>query len=487
MDKFFKLKEHGTTVSTEIVAGFTTFFAMSYIIFVNPSILSLSGMPSQAVFLATIIAAAISTLVMGLFANVPYALAPGMGLNAFFTYTVVFALGFTWQEALAMVFLCGVINVLITVTRVRKMIIKSIPESLQHAISAGIGVFISYIGIKNAGFLEFTSDAGTMLSINNGAFDPTLEVYEGGVNTVITSGGIVPALVNFTQSPALLALIGVVLTIILMIKNVRGAIIIGIIVTTLLGIPMGVVQVSSEVLAANSLGTAISELGVTFMAAFGKDGLLSLLSKPAEYPLILMTIFAFSLSDTFDTLGTFIGTGRRTGIFSSEDEKALEEGSGFSSKMDKALFADSIGTIFGAIFGTSNTTTFVESAAGIGAGGRTGLTAVVVAILFVISAFFAPLIGVVPAAATAPSLIIVGVLMMASFKDINWTDLEEAIPAFFASIFMGLTYNISTGIAAGFIFYVIVKVTLGKSKEIHPILWGSTILFLINYVIMAFL
>ena len=223
------------------------------------------------------------------------------------------------------------------------------------------------------------------------------------------------------------------------------------------------------------------------MAAFGKDGLLSLLSKPAEYPLILMTIFAFSLSDTLDTLGTFIGTGRRTGIFSSEDEKALEEGSGFSSKMDKALFADSIGTIFGAIFGTSNTTTFVESAAGIGAGGRTGLTAVVVAILFVISAFFAPLIGVVPAAATAPSLIIVGVLMMASFKDINWTDLEEAIPAFFASIFMGLTYNISTGIAAGFIFYVIVKVVLGKSKEIHPILWGSTILFLINYVIMAFL
>lgn len=487
MEKFFKLKDHGTTVSTEIVAGFTTFFAMSYIIFVNPSILALSGMPSQAVFLATIIAAAISTLVMGLFANVPYALAPGMGLNAFFTYTVVFALGFTWQEALAMVFLCGVINVLITVTRVRKMIIKSIPESLQHAISAGIGIFISYIGVKNAGFLEFTSDAGTILSINNTPYNPALETYEGGIDSIITSGGIVPALVNFTQSPALLALIGVILTIILMVKNVRGAIIIGIIVTTLLGIPMGVVQISSEVLAANSLGTAISELGITFGAAFGKDGMLSLLSDPARFPLVLMTIFAFSLSDTFDTIGTFIGTGRRTGIFSAEDEKALEQGSGFSSKMDKALFADSIGTIFGAIFGTSNTTTFVESAAGIGAGGRTGLTAVVVAILFVISAFFAPLIGIVPAAATAPSLIIVGVLMMASFKDINWTDLEEAIPAFFASVFMGLTYNISTGIAAGFIFYVIVKVVLGKSKEIHPILWGSTILFLINYLIMAFL
>lgn len=487
MEKFFKLKEHNTDVSTEIMAGVTTFFAMAYIIFVNPAILALSGMPNQAVFLATIISAAVSTLVMGLFANVPYALAPGMGLNAFFTYTVVFALDFSWQEALAMVFLCGVINVLITVTRVRKMIIKSIPESLQHAISAGIGVFISYIGIKNAGFLEFTSDAGSMLAINGAPYDPTVELFEGGVNTVITGGGIVPAMVNFTQSPALLALIGLVLTIILLVKNVRGAIIIGIAVTTLLGIPMGVVEVSSSVLAANSLGTAISELGVTFGAAFGREGLISLFSDPSRLPLVLMTIFAFSLSDTFDTIGTFIGTGRRSGIFTSEDEKALEEGKGFSSKMDKALFADSIGTIFGAIFGTSNTTTFVESAAGIGAGGRTGLTAVVTAVMFIISAFFAPLIGVVPAAATAPSLIIVGVLMMSSFKDVNWPDIEEAIPAFFASVFMGLTYNISTGIAAGFIFYVIVKVVKGKSNEIHPILWGSTILFLINYVIMAFI
>lgn len=487
MDQFFKLKEHGTSVSTEILAGFTTFFAMAYIIFVNPSILALSGMPSQAVFLATIIASAISTLVMGLFANVPYALAPGMGLNAFFTFTVVFQLGFSWQQALAMVFLCGVVNVLITVTRIRKMIIKSIPESLQNAISGGIGIFIAYIGIKNAGWLEFTSDAGTILSINGAQYDAAQSAYDGGIGAVITSGGIVPALVNFTQPASLLALFGVILTIVLMIKNVRGAIMIGIIATTLLGIPMGVVQITPEILAANTLGSAIDELGVTFGAAFGSKGLLSLFTDTSRLPLVLMTIFAFSLSDTFDTIGTFMGTGRRSGIFSAEDEKALEEGTGFNSKMDKALFADSIGTIFGAIFGTSNTTTFVESAAGIGAGGRTGLTAVVVAILFVVSAFFAPLIGIVPAAATAPSLIIVGVLMMSSFKDINWTDLEEAIPAFFASVFMGLTYNISTGIAAGFIFYVIVKITLGKTKEIHPILWGSTILFLINYIIMAFI
>lgn len=487
MEKFFKLKEHGTTVSTEILAGFTTFFAMAYIIFVNPSILSLSGMPTQAVFLATIISAAISTLVMGLFANVPYALAPGMGLNAFFTYTVVFALGFTWQEALAMVFLCGIINVLITVTRVRKMIIKSIPESLQHAISAGIGVFISYIGLKNAGWLEFTSEANSIVSINSSTYDPNLTTYDGGIGAVVTNGGIVPGLVNFTQPAALLALFGVILTIILMVKNVRGAIMIGIIATTLLGIPMGIVTITSDVLAANSLGSAIDELGITFGAAFGSEGLISLFSDTSRFPLVLMTIFAFSLSDTFDTIGTFIGTGRRSGIFSAADEIALEEGSGFSSKMDKALFADSIGTIFGSIFGTSNTTTFVESAAGIGAGGRTGLTAVVVAGLFILSAFFAPLIGVVPPAATAPSLIIVGILMMSSFKDINWYDFEEAIPAFFASIFMGLTYNISTGIAAGFIFYVLVKTVVGKSKEIHPILWGSAALFLINYVIMAFL
>ena len=278
MENFFKLKEHGTTVSKEVVAGITTFFAMSYIIFVNPAILSLSGMPSQAVFLATIISAAVSTLVMGLFANVPYALAPGMGLNAFFTFTVVFSLGFTWQQALAMVFICGMVNVLITVTKIRKMIIKSIPESLQHAISGGIGIFIAYIGIKNAGFLEFTSDAGSITAINGSPYDATAETFAGGVGTVITGGGIVPALVNFTQMPALLALIGLILTAVLMVKNVRGAILIGIVATTLLGIPMGVVDISTASLQANSLATAISELGVTFGAAFGSEGLLSLFS-----------------------------------------------------------------------------------------------------------------------------------------------------------------------------------------------------------------
>lgn len=486
MEKFFKLKENGTTVSTEITAGLTTFFAMSYIIFVNPAILSLTGMPTQAVFLSTLIAAAIGTLVMGLFANVPYAQAPGMGLNAFFTYTVVFALGFTWQEALAMVFICGIFNILITVTKVRKMIIHSIPESLQHAISAGIGVFVAYIGIKNAGFLQFTSEPGNIQSINNAPFDATAS-YSEGISNVVTGGGIVPALVNFTSPGALLALIGLIITVILLVKNVRGAILIGIIAATIIGIPMGIVDLSVVSNPANSLGSAFSELGTTFGAAFGNEGMISLFSNVSRLPLVIMTIFAFSLSDVFDTIGTFIGTGRKTGIFTAEDEAALDNSAGFKTKMDKALFADAIATSVGAIFGTSNTTTFVESAAGIGAGGRTGLTSVVVAVLFVLTSLFSPLVALVPTQATAASLIVVGVMMMSSFLEIKWDDLEEAIPAFFASIFMGLSYSISYGIAAGFIFYVIVKVAKGKTKEIHPVLWVSTGLFVLNFVIMAFI
>lgn len=480
MEKFFKLKEHGTNVSTEVVAGLTTFFAMAYIIFVNPNMLALTGMPSGAVFLATIIASVAGTLVMGLFANVPYAQAPGMGLNAFFTYTVVFTLGFSWKQALAMVFLCGIINVIITVTKVRKLLIKSIPESLQHAIGGGIGVFIAYIGIKNAGLLSFTADPGT--------FKPTVPVdlIDPSTTGIEANSGIVPALVKFNNPAVLLALIGIVITIVLLILKVKGGIFISIIATTIIGIPMGVVNVS-DLHTTSGLGESFSQLGETFGAAFGKEGMLSFFNEPEKIPLILMTIFAFSLSDTFDTIGTFIGTGRRSGIFDAADEKALEEGSGFKSKMDKALFADSIATSIGAIVGTSNTTTYVESAAGIEAGGRTGLTAVVTALLFIASMFLAPFIGIVPAQATAPALIAVGILMLASFKDVNWTDLEDAIPAFFATIFMGFCYSISYGIAGGFIFYCIIKVVKGKAREVSPVIWVASALFLANFVILAFL
>ena len=485
MENYFKLREHNTTVSTELVAGATTFLAMAYIVFVNPTMLGLTGMPTQAVFLATIFAAATSTLIMGLFANVPYALAPGMGLNAFFTFTVCFGLGFTWQEALSMVFVCGIINILITVTKVRKLLIVSIPESIQHAISAGIGVFIAYIGIKNAGLLEFSASGANILSVNGGS--PAATTFEGGVTNVVTGSGIVPSLVNFTQPSVILALIGLAITITLMVRNVKGALLIGIVLTTLLAIPMGLIDLSGAHLANNSLGNAFSELSQTFLVIFRPEGLPSLFKDINKLPLVLMTIFAFSLSDIFDTIGTFVGTGRRTGIFTAEDEAALENSSGFSSKMDKALFGDSIGTLIGALFGTSNTTTYVESAAGIGVGGRTGLTSVTTAILFLLTMFIAPFVGLVPAAATAPALIIVGVLMMASFQDVNWSDFSEAVPAFFASIFMGFAYSISYGIAAGFITYALVKIVQGKAKEIHAVLWISIILFILNFVILAVL
>lgn len=470
MDSYFRLKEHGTKVSTELLAGLTTFFTMSYIIFVNPSMLSQTGIPWGAVFLATIFASAIGTLVMGLFANVPYAQAPGMGLNAFFTYTVVFQLGFSWEQALAMVFLCGLINIIITVTKIRKSIIKAIPVGLQNAIGGGIGIFIAYIGIKNAGLLQFTSDPGKHLILPG--------------DTVIADAGAVPGLVTLNSPAVLLALIGLVLTIVLLLLKVRGAILIGIIATTIIGIPMGVVDVT-QIGVTTNIGQSFSELGTTFGAALGSNGLLSLFSDASKIPLVLMTIFAFSLTDTFDTIGTFLGTGRRSGIFSEEDEKRMMSSSGFKSKMDKALFADAIATSIGAVFGTSNTTTYVESAAGIGAGGRTGLTSLTTAVLFLLCIVLAPVAGIVPAAATSAALIVVGIMMMATFKDIKWDDLAEAIPAFFAGVFMALVYSISYGIAFAFIFYCIVKICKKQTNDVHAILWVSTALFILNFVLLA--
>lgn len=449
MERLFKLKQNGTTIGREIIAGLTTFFAMAYIIVVNPNMLSQTGMEWGAVFLATIIAAVIGTLIMGLVANVPYAQAPGMGLNSFFTFTVCFGLGFTWQQALSMVFICGLINILITVTKLRKYIIKAIPRSLQNAIGGGIGIFVAYIGLLNIGIIDFSAG--------------------------------VPALATLNQASLWLFLIGLALTVILLVCKVKGAILIGIVATALIGIPMGVTATSDTI----SFTEACSQLPQTFGAIFTSEGLGSLFTDLPRLPLVLITIFSFSISDTFDTIGTFIGTGRRTGIFSDEDEQAMNTAPGFKSKMDKALFADATATSIGAIFGTSNTTTYVESAAGIGAGGRTGLTSVVVSICFIISAFLATFVSAIPSAATAPALVAVGIMMMSSFKEIKWDDLEEAIPAFFAGIFMALCYSISYGIAAGFIFYCITKICKGKIKEIHPILWVVTVLFILNFVLLA--
>ena len=451
MNEFFKLRENGTTVLTEVAAGLTTFFTMAYIIAINPAILSQAGMEWGAVFLATIIAAIIGTLVMGLVANVPYAQAPGMGLNAFFVYTVCFGLGFTWQQALSMVFICGVLNILITVTKLRKYVIKCIPRSLQHAIGGGIGLFISYIGLLNVGFIKF--DSG------------------------------VPALATFNDPQLWLFLIGLALTIVILVRKVPGAILIGIVIATVVGIPMGVTTMADTV----SFREACAALPTTVGVIFTPAGLPSLFADMTKLPMVLITILAFSVSDTFDTIGAFIGTGIQSGIFSKEDEKTMENSSGFKSKMDKALFADAAATSIGALFGTSNTTTYVESAAGIAAGGRTGLTSVVVAVCFALSAFLATFVSAIPYAATAPALVSVGVMMTSAFKEINWEDFEEAVPAFFASLFMTLCYSISDGIAFGFITYCLVKICKKEAAEVHPILWAATFLFILNFVLLTFI
>lgn len=491
---YFDLKGNGTNWRKEVLGGLTTFFAMSYIIAVNPSILSQSGIEWGAVFIATCISSIVGTLIMGLVANVPYAQAPGMGLNAFFTFTICLGLNFTWQQALSMVFICGLINVLITVTKVRKMIIKSIPESLQNAISGGIGIFLIYLGLLNVGFINFSSGVPAMSMVDSA----TLGVF----------------------------VFGLILCILLNILKVPGAMIISIIATTLFGmIPFGgaagtAAQVTNTTAPMIDFVSAFKALPGTFGVIFTHAGLGSLFAGDAtRVVLVLISIFAFSMSDTFDTIGTFIGTGRRTGIFSDEDMHSLENGKGFRSKMDRALFADSTATSIGALFGTSNTTTFVESAAGIGAGAKTGLASVVTAACFLISIFLAGPVSAIPMAATAPCLIVVGCMMLSNFSEIHWTKLEEAIPAMFAGVFMALCYSISYGIAMGFISYcliqyaiyfkdlITIKVLSGKNQgtiqkdgsflkndgtviakpkaNVSLILGIATLLFLLNFILQA--
>ncbi len=449
LDRFFGYTKAGSSLGTEVMAGVTTFFAMAYVLFVIPGNLSEAGMNWGAVFLATIISSVIGTLIMGLVANVPYAQAPGLGLAAFFVWTVCVGLGFTWQEALSMVFICGLINVVITVTKVRKFIIKAIPLSLQHAIGGGIGLFVAYIGLLNVDIINFSAGVPSFSALNT----PEIWVF----------------------------LIGLILILVLHFLKIKGAMLISIIITAIIGIPFGITKLGDTV----SVVEACQALPETFGAIFTKAGIVSLFSNVQRLPLVLITIFSFSITDTFDTIGTFIGTGRRTGIFSEEEERNAENSTGFKTRLDRALFADATATSIGAIFGATNTTTFVESAAGIGAGGRTGLASVVTAICFILSAFLSGLVSAVPSAATAPALIMVGIMMIASFKSIDWENLDDAAPAFFASVFMALSYNISYGIAMGFIIYCLVKICRGKIKEIHPILWGCVALFILNFVLLA--
>lgn len=450
LEKVFKLKKNKTNVFTELIAGLTTFMAMSYIIFVNPAILSNTGMDYNSVYVATIIASMIGTLLLGLIANVPYVQSAGLGLNALFTYTICGTLGFTWQQALAMVFICGIINVLITLTNVRKKVIKAIPEFMQEAITVGIGLFITYIGIKSAGLIEFSVSA-----VNNG---------------IAAAGDVVPQLANFNTNEVVLAVIGLIITGILVSRKVKNSYLISIIYTTIIGLFLGVTKLPDF---ANY--TFIPSIESTlFKLDFG-----GLFTAEAGLIVVFMTIFTLVISDLFDTIGTFIGTGKKSGIFKLDKEGNMPK------NLEKALICDSAATIVGALLGTSNVTTYVESSVGIEAGGRTGLTAVSAALCFGVSLFLAPLIACVPMAAIAPILVFVGLSMIENIIKIDWKDVLIAIPAFFIIVMMPLSYSITTGIQFGFIFYIIVNLVNGKGKKISPIIYLFVILFIIDFIYKA--
>ena len=402
LNKIFKLKDNKTKVSTELLAGLTTFMAISYIIFINPKILSMTGMDYNAVYVATILASALGTFLIGIIANVPYVQSAGLGLNALFTFTICGTLGFTWQQALAMVFICGVINVLITLTSIRKKIIKAIPEFMQEAITVGIGLFITYIGLKSSGLLEFSVSAVNSVGIALGA-------------------DVVPQLATFSTSNIILALIGLIITAVLVSKKVKNSYLISILLTSILGIFMGVTKLPDF-----STGNLIPSLDPTFL----KLDFVGLFTAKAGLVVVIMTIFTLVISDLFDTIGTFIGTGKKSGIFKMDKEGNMPK------NLERALVCDSATSIFGALLGTSNVTTYVESSVGIEAGGRTGLTAVSAALCFILSLFLAPIVKVVPMEAIAPVLIFVGLSMIENIVKIDWKDKLIAIPAFFIVIMM---------------------------------------------------
>jgi len=449
------------------------FAAMAYIIPVNASILSQTGIPSGAVVLATCIAAAAGTALMSLWANLPYGMAPGMGLNAFFTFTVVFALGFTWQQALAMVFLSGAVDLLVTATGVRKHIIASIPKALRTAMGVGIGLFIAYIGIKDAGLLSFTSDPGAYAVIGSG--DPAS-------STIVANSGAVPAIVPINDKVLILAVLAILLTAILYVCKVKGAILISIVVATIAGACFGLVHMDWASYFSN-LGDSFSKLG----SVFGQSvtSIPSLFSDPSKIVLVIATIFAFSMTGLFDELGTSLGLGRSSGLFTEQEIDDVAKTNSFKTRFAKSLVPPSIATMFGSLFGTSNTTTYVESSTGIGAGGRTGATALTTAALFLASILLAPLAMSVPSWATAPALIVVGVLMMSRIGDIKWDDqsaLDDTIPAFLTIIVMPFAYSITTGIAVGTIVYCLIKLFRGKYRQVHPVLAVVALLFVAYFV-----
>lgn len=462
----FKLKTNNTRRSTELLAGLTTFLTMSYIIFVNPAILSQTGMDQQAVFVATCLAAAIGTFLIGILANYPFAQAPGMGLNAFFTYTVVFGLGFSWQQGLAIVFLSGLIFLLLTVTGLRATIINAIPKYLKLAIAPGIGLFIALIGLNNAGLVHFNQ--GPIIDIllsNEGAETAVL------IDQVKNAPAQIIELGNLRSPEVLLAAIGFIILTIFMGMKIRASMIWAVLVTTLIGIPFGVVQLpTSYDLGQISLAKTAFQLDIAglFTPPEGQSALGSMVT-------VLVVIISFTLVDLLDTMGTLLGTAAK-GNMLDED--------GNLPRMNRALYADATATTVGALLGTSSVTTYIESSAGIVEGGRTGLTAMVVGGLFLLSIFLAPIAGMVPPAATSPILIMVGILMLDGIHKIDVSDIEISIPVFMTIIMMPFTYSIANGIAFGLLFYVVIQLVKGQVKEVHPILYVLLVLFMLKYIVI---
>lgn len=426
MEKLFKLSERNTSIRTEIMAGVTTFLTMAYILVVNPSILSDAGMNWGAVFTATALSSAIATLVMAFMANLPFALAPGMGLNAFLAYTVVITMGYSWQFALTAVFVEGIIFIILTIFNIREAIVNSIPANLKKAISVGIGLFIAFIGLQNAG--------------------------------IIVDGSTLVGLGDITHGAPLVAVIGLVISGILLAFNVKGALLIGIIATTIVGIPFGVTTYGGGSYMPPSLAPTFWQF--EFHNLFTLD--------------FLVVMFTFLFVDMFDTVGTLIGCATKAGMIQED---------GTIPNCKEALFADAVGTTVGAILGTSTVTTFVESSSGVAEGGRTGLTALTVAILFLLSLFLSPLFLSIPSAATAPTLILVGLFMISPVKEIEFDDYTEGIPAFLCIVFMPMAYSIADGIMFGVLSWIILKLCTGKAKQITPMTIIIAVLFLLKLII----
>ena len=454
IDKIFKLKANNTTVRTEIIAGVTTFMTMAYILFLNPNILGVTGMDKNAVFFATAISAGFVTIAMGLVANFPMALAPGMGLNALFATVALAGVGMPWQSALGAVFISGLIFILLTVTRIRQILVVAVPTSLKSAITVGIGLFITIIGFKLSEIMVVTAKVipPTLEALTRNTTPATLKFFEWNIG-----------MGSFSNHSMVLCLIGLGIAAILMALKVKGSLLISIVASTLIGIPMGV-----TVIPANFTVFSLPDFQHLAVGALDIKGALNMG--------LWTVIFTFTFVELFDTFGTLVGTATRAGLIDKD---------GNSPKIGKAMLVDAIGVSFGALMGTSTVTTYVESAAGISEGGRTGLTAVTTGVLFLLALVLAPLAGIIPSAATAPALIIVGVLMASSVLDIDFTDFTESFPAFLTFILMPLTYSIANGIAGGIIAYTLLKVVTGQYKKVHWMMYLLFVLVVTRYIFLS--